>query len=198
MVDLDENFWTSRYKNGYTGWDIGYVSRPIDQYLCQIENKNLRVLIPGGGNAYEVARAWDLGFRNVYLLDISEIPIKNFLEKNPKFPKDQVHHQDFFDHDSKYDLILEQTFFCALDPSLRKPYAEKMANLLKPGGKLVGVLFDKVFENPGPPFGGTLDEYEGYFKPYFKFNRFERCKNSIPPRQGIEFWINLERLNGKS
>ncbi|MDX5339170.1 MAG: TPMT family class I SAM-dependent methyltransferase [Cyclobacteriaceae bacterium] len=194
MVDLDENFWTRRYEDGYTGWDIGSVSRPIDQYLCQIENKNLEVLVPGGGNAYEVAKAWDLGFSKVHLLDISEFPIKNFLERNPGFPQEQIHHEDFFEHQGNYDLILEQTFFCALDPKLRNSYAQKIHQLLKPGGRLVGVLFDREFMAQGPPFGGSAEEYQNYFKPFFKFQAFEKCYNSIPPRQGSELWINLQKL----
>lgn len=54
-----------------------------------------------------------------------------------------------------FDLIIEQTFFCALDPKLRPEYAVKMAELLKPGGRLVGVLFNDTLNNDKPPFGGT-------------------------------------------
>lgn len=195
--DLDENFWTRRYQDGHTGWDIGSVSTPIDQYLCQIENKNIEVLVPGGGNAYEVARAWELGFSKVFLLDISEFPIKKFLEKNPHFPPNQVYHENFFDHQRQYDLILEQTFFCALDPELRNAYAQKMHQLLKPGGRLVGVLFDREFEKQGPPFGGSAEEYRRCFMPFFEFHTFEKCNNSILPRQGTELWINLKKLDRK-
>lgn len=43
-------------------------------------------------------------------------------------------------------VLMEQTFFCAINPSLRKDYVAKMHELLAPNGKLVGVLFDKEFE----------------------------------------------------
>lgn len=193
MVDLDENFWTTRYQQGYTGWDIGSVSNPIDQYLCQIENKNIRVLVAGGGNAYEVAAAWGLGITNVHLLDISAYPIKKFLERNPTFPVSQTHHEDFFEHQGEYDLILEQTFFCALNPNLRAKYAQKMSELLKPGGRLVGVLFSVEFAKEGPPYGGSAEEYLKYFSPYFDFHSYEPCRNSIPQRAGNELWINLRK-----
>ncbi|WP_412783757.1 hypothetical protein, partial [Aeromonas sanarellii] len=62
---------------------------------------------------------------------------------------------DFFELDDKFDLILEQTFFCALDPELRNQYATKMYNLLNTNGKIAGLLFNFPLTNEGPPFGGS-------------------------------------------
>ncbi|OOG77442.1 SAM-dependent methyltransferase [Algoriphagus sp. A40] len=197
MLNLDEDFWSFRYQNGATGWDIGYASPPLYQYLCQIHTKTIDILVPGGGNAYEVAAGWALGFQNLHLLDISNLPIHNFLEKNPAFTKSQIHHQDFFEHKGSYDLVLEQTFFCALEPGLRPVYAKKMHELLNPGGRLVGVLFDREFPQMGPPFAGSAEEYRIYFEPYFELEKFEPCYNSIPERQGSELFIKLKKSDIK-
>jgi hypothetical protein len=62
----------------------------------------------------------------------------------------QIIHQNFFNHTNRYDLIVEQTFFCALHPSLRNQYVQKTYTLLNTNGKLVGVLFNKYFETDGP------------------------------------------------
>ncbi len=196
MMKLNEAFWNSRYLNGTTGWDLGKPSQPLYQYLCQIQDKNLMILVPGGGNAHEVKAAWNMGFKNVFLLDISEIPLKKFSERNPDFPLSHLIHGDFFDHKEKYDLILEQTFFCALDPSLRKAYAEKMHQLLNSGGSLVGVLFNRQFVG-GPPFGGDSEEYRGYFEPFFELEIYEACRNSEPPRAGNEWFIKLKKSNSQ-
>ena len=196
MQNLNEGFWSSRYKSGLVGWDLGTPSPPLYQYLCQLDTKTIAVLVPGAGNAHEITAAWDLGFQNIHLLDFSLLPINNFLKKNPVFPKDQIHHQNFFEHSGSYDLILEQTFFCALDPGLRPKYAEKMFELLKPEGRVVGVLFDRSFSHVGPPFGGSSTEYRAYFEPFFKLEKFEPCYNSIPARMGSELFINMKkRLN---
>lgn len=108
---LDEEYWSERYASGRTGWDIGFASPPITQYLDQIQNKNLKILIPGAGNAYEAAYAFRSGFSQVHVLDISSRPLEKFKSENPRFPADQLIHSDFFEHDGRYDLILEQTFF---------------------------------------------------------------------------------------
>ncbi|MBX9448501.1 MAG: hypothetical protein KL787_01740 [Taibaiella sp.] len=102
-----------------------------------------------------------------------------------------VHHGDFFEHRGNYDLILEQTFFCALPPGLRENYAKKMQQLLNPGGTLAGVLFHIEFEKAGPPFGGHTREYQKLFDPCFHIHKMEPCYNSIAPRDGHEVFIHL-------
>lgn len=78
-----------------------------------------------------------------------------------------------------------------MDPSLRPKYAEKVHSLLKKDGKLVGLLFDDKFNQDGPPFGGTKDEYISYFRPWFEIKYFDKAYNSIPPREGRELFICL-------
>lgn len=156
-------------------------------------NKHLSILIPGGGNGYEAEYLFEKGFKNVYLLDWSQPPLTAFAERNVAFPPTQLICEDFFLHNGLYDLIIEQTFFCAISPALRAAYAQKMHQLLAPGGKLIGLLFDTIFEKEGPPFGGSAAAYRPYFEPYFHFRHFETCYNSIPPRAGKELFIELER-----
>lgn len=193
MKKLDADFWQSRYEDGTTGWDIGYPSNPLKRYIDSLQEKDIRVLIPGCGNAYEAGYMFENGFTNVYIIDIALTPIENFRKKFPAFPPHQILHGDFFALNDSFDLILEQTFFCALDPSLRPAYAEKMASLLHPGGRLAGVLFSTIFEKEGPPFGGTTDEYLQLFNKHFKINKLEPEKESIPPRAGTEVFIEFIR-----
>lgn len=192
MTFLDEDYWTERYISGKTGWDIGFASPPIVQYLDQIENRVARILFPGAGNGFEAFYAYQNGFQNVVLLDLAMEPLQRFRRRNPGFPEDQLVHRDFFDHQGTYDLILEQTFFCALEPRLRPMYAEKMRDLLKPGGKLAGVWFDREFDFDGPPFGGSKEEYRDLFDPYFTMKTISPCYNSVPERTGSEVFIILE------
>lgn len=186
-----ENFWTNRYEEKLTGWDIGYPSTPLKEYMDQIEDKSINILIPGAGNAYEAEYLFQNGFSNVNIMDISKAPLGSFMERVSNFPKDQLLQEDFFTHIGAYDLIFEQTFFCSFEPTieLRMAYASQMHSLLKPKGKLVGLWFNHpLFEGAKRPFGGSKEEYLGYLNPYFDAQVFELAYNSIKPRSGAELF----------
>ena len=191
-MDLNEEYWNNRYAENNSGWDIGKVSTPIKEYIEKIKNKELTVLIPGAGNGYEAEFLFRCGFKNCYVLDFAEIPLLNIKKRMPDFPVNQLIQQDFFLHIGKYDLVIEQTFFCAIDPALRKLYAQHMKSLLKPNGKLVGLLFNDTLNNTPPPFGGSKEEYTILFSELFDIKVMEPCYNSIKPRQGRELFVIMQ------
>ncbi|MDP1744486.1 MAG: methyltransferase [Bacteroidota bacterium] len=193
MNQFNKEFWTARYQNNETGWDLGAPSTPLKEYIDQLKDKNLSILIPGAGNAYEAEYLFNKGFKNITVIDISSEPLKNIQKRLPDFPKENLIFGDFFDHNKQYDLILEQTFFCALDPSLREKYVEQMHKLLKPAGKLVGVVFTAPLNTEMPPFAATKEEYLALFSPKFNLKVFDTCYNSIKPREGRELFIDLEK-----
>lgn len=193
MIDLDAKFWNEKYRQGYTGWDLGYPSTPLKEFIDQVDDKTKKILIPGAGNGYEVEYLWICGFKNVTVVDLAHIPLERMNEKLPSDHTFSLIEGDFFDHSGKYDLILEQTFFCALPPYKRYDYVTQMKELLKPKGVLAGVLFNIEFNPPGPPFGGNIDEYKNLFQPHFDIRHFEQCYNSIPPRMGTEIFIHLTK-----
>ncbi len=192
--DLGVEYWEKRYLNNDFGWDIGAISTPLRTYFDGLSNKNSSILIPGAGNAYEAEYLFNQGFEHVYICDLALTPLQNFSVRCPNFPQDHLLHIDFFILQGiKFDLIVEQTFFCALNPSLRQKYFEKVTELLNPGGHLIGLLFDDRLNADHPPFGGDKNEYLTYVHPPLKIKTFETCYNSIKPRQGRELFINLEK-----
>jgi SAM-dependent methyltransferase len=190
-MDLNKNFWDLRYQNNEIGWDIGYISTPLKKYIDQLTDKNIKILIPGGGNSYEAEYLHNLGFKNVFVVDISPTALTNLKNRVPDFPKNHLINIDFFKLNNSFDLILEQTFFCALTPKLRDSYVLKMNQLLRPNGKLVGLLFNIPLNKDRPPFGGTKKEYLSYFKNYFKIEIMELSYNSISERTNNELFIKL-------
>ncbi len=189
---LDAAYWGNRYHSNETGWDLGAVSPPLKAFIDQLPNKEIRILIPGAGRAYEAEYLFLQGFINVHVIDFVAQPLVELKNRCPQFPENQMHVGDFFDFIGQFDLILEQTLFCALDPSLRHDYAQKCAELLKQGGYIAGLLFNRTFES-GPPFGGNKEEYLSVFSPYFSGIQMEECYNSLPARAGTELFVLLRK-----
>ena len=189
---VDKNYWKNRYQNQQTGWDIGYVSPPIAHYFDQLENYDLKILIPGCGNAYEAEYLYRKGFKNVFVLDITDEALDSFKRRFPEFPSENIICANFFEYYNTFDIIIEQTFFCALVPDQRNNYIIKMKSLLKPKGKLIGVLFAREFEKEGPPFGGTIEAYKFLFSRHFYIKTLENCYNSIDARMGNELFFIFE------
>lgn len=188
----DQAYWDKRWKNQDIGWDVGYPTPVFTQFIDLITDKSISILIPGCGNAYEAKYLLEKGFTNVTLIDISPQAIKQLKER---FDSEDVTIlcEDFFTHHGKYDLIFEQTFFCAISPHRREEYAQKMHELLTHDGVLFGVLFNKQFPNSFPPFGGNLGDYIPIFEPYFHIKKMETCYNSIAPRHQSELFMHLVR-----
>lgn len=190
-MKLDAAYWQNRYESGSTGWDAGTPTTPLVTYIDQLENKELRILIPGAGNGYEVEYLHNKGFKNVFVVDLASIPLETLANRIPDFPKDHLICGDFFELKDSFDLIIEQTFFCAIDPLLRERYVQKMHDLLVDGGKLVGLLWSVPMNEDTPPFGGSKPEYERLFQSSFIIRYLDHCYNSIQPRKGRELFFLL-------
>lgn len=197
-TSLTEAYWRQRYQANHTSWDAGTITPPLRAYFDQLgPTDNRRILVPGAGRAYEAEYLHQLGFSEVFVVDLAPEALRALGQRVPDFPADHLLHQDFFalHAASPFDLIVEQTFFCALDPVLRPAYAQQCARLLGAGGTLAGLLFEADFgDSSEPPFGGSRQEYRAYFEPYFEFQHFETAYNSLRPRQGRELFICLKKL----
>jgi len=192
-MNLSKFFWDNRYKTKETGWDLGKISPPLKAYFDQLKNKNLKILIPGGGHSYEAEYLHAKGFMNVYVVDVSITALSNLKDRVVDFPSNHLIQNDFFDVDSAFDLIIEQTFFCAINPNLRPAYAAKAFEILNTTGKMVGLLFDEPLNHDKPPFGGDKSEYMDYFHPYFEILIMEEAHNSIESRRGKELFFKIEK-----
>lgn len=190
-IPLDQKYWNDQYQNNTTGWNLGVVSPPIKSYIDSITNKNISILIPGCGNAYEADYLLEKGFSNITVIDIAPLLIEKLKNKYDDNTTIKVILGDF-EHHQRYDLIIEQTFFCALPSVMRQQYVLQMQKLLNINGLLIGLLFNRTFEK-GPPFGGNKMEYELLFKDTFEIKKLVNCKNSFPARENTELWIELKK-----
>ena len=191
-LPLDQTYWENQYQANATGWDLGEVSPPIKMYINTIQNKEAKILIPGCGNTYEAEYLLLQGFTNVTVIDIAPTLIVDLQRRFSENKNITIVLGDFFEHQGNYDYIIEQTFFCALPPTMRQKYVWKMHQLLSDYGKLVGLLFNREFE-VGPPFGGSLKEYEQLFQKAFVFNSITLASNSVSSRENSELVFEFQK-----
>jgi hypothetical protein len=192
-MELNADYWEERWQTGQTGWDVGYATPAIVRYIDQLHDRGIRILVPGAGNGYEAEYLWRQGFVNTHVVDLSRTALDSFQARVPDFPAAQLLHANFFDLEGPFDLVVEQTFFCALDPGLRRAYADHMQRIIRPGGALAGLLFDFPLTEEGPPFGGSKAEYFGLFTAGFEIRHLDRSAHSIAPRAGRELWVEMAR-----
>ena len=185
--------WQRHYEENDLGWDLGQVAPPFVK-LWQEEKLPLgKVLVPGCGRGHEVVFLAENGF-DVTAIDFSSGAVtylKNALKKRNL--EGRILHQDFFSldesHEGVYDLVLEQTFFCAISPKQRRDYVLNVSRILKPGGILVG-LFYHTDEQGGPPYNTTREDIETHFSENFEIQELDKTSLSSEQRKGKE-WLGI-------
>ena len=185
--------WEARYQDKNTPWDL---SGPTPEFLRLLKENIIphkgNAIIPGAGRGYDAIALAKAGL-DVDIVDFAPTALcaaqELALQEKTRIYSYRL---DAFDlgqqpyFQARYDLWLEYTFFCAIDPGLRKKYVELVCQLLKPGALFIGLFFPTSIDKEGPPFVVSQDEVEKLFSPYFEL-RFEKPQQSVKPRAGREF-----------
>ena len=206
-MDLNENaptgqpdssqtsFWVKRWEVGKLPWDLGGIPANLVSYLTRTHASPTRVLIPGCGTGYEV-RAFHEAGHDVTAIDFSGPAVAHAKEVLGQLG-DKVIQGNFFKHnfgDRRYGLIYERGFLCSLPPARWPDYAARMADLLLPGGRLVG-LFLYGQEPEPPPFPLTEETAAALLGRSFRLvNNEAVTAKSVPVYQGLEHWQEWERV----
>jgi SAM-dependent methyltransferase len=184
------DFWTVRYAAGKTPWDFGGVPLGLKSFLARSSAPG-RVLVPGCGSGYEVQAFHEAGY-DVSAIDFSPAAVEQ-AKRVLGGSAERVILGDFFTHDfgqHGFDLIYERTFLCSMTPSRWPAYVNRMAELLLPGGRLIGVFLygHRPPSSSGPPFPLTEREAEQLFKQRFELVRSEALTDSLPLFRDMEKW----------
>ena len=192
------SFWEQRYEKGEIGWDLG-AETPVFTAISE-KLKLGKVCILGCGNGYDAISFSKKGF-SVTAVDFARTPINNLqIAARSLSLSIETIKKDIFDlipdYSSQFDYIIEQTCFCAIDPRKRQQYSNLVHDLLKVGGKLIGLWMplDKDIIDGGPPFGVKENEIKKLFSTKWKIT--EECfpTQSIEARKGREKLIVFEKL----
>ncbi len=181
--------WQNHYDNDDLRWDLGQVAPPFIRLWEENKLPRGKVIIPGCGQGHEVLFLAEKGF-DVTGLDYApgagELLLQSLKEKKLLA---EVLNQDFFqldeNHNARYDLMLEQAFFCAIHPSSRSAYVETATRILKKGGLLAG-LFYETGEEGGPPFNTTPSDILDHFSDTFHIEILQKTPHSVEKRKDKE------------
>lgn len=185
--------WQGHYESNDLGWDLGEVAPPFVKLWQEKKLPVGKVLVPGCGRGHEVVFLAQNGFE-VTAIDFSlgaVTYLENILQERKL--KGRVLHQDFFSlddsHNGVYDIVLEQTFFCAIPPRQRPDYVLNVARILKPGATLVG-LFYHTDKEGGPPHNTTREDIEAHFSKQFEIQQLDKTSLSAEQRKDKE-WLGI-------
>ena len=193
MEGYSQTDWQRHYDEDDLGWDLGHVAPPFVDLLESNAIFPCKTLVPGCGRGHEVIFLAENGF-DVTALDFSTGAVNHLnsfiLERKLNI---KVLNLDFFEldstHDCLYDLLIEQTFFCAISPSQRPLYVETVARILKKGGMIAG-LFYHTGQEGGPPFNTTRQDIIKHFSDSFEIRELAQAKNSADKRKDKE-WLAI-------
>lgn len=195
---MDAGFWNSRYESDQTPWDFGGVPADLQAFLKRKKKQlqGARVLVPGCGSGYEVKAFAEAG-ADVIGLDIAPAGVKRAKEIVGEQYAGRIVHGNFFTHPfepASFDIIYERTFLCAIPPHAREKYRDRMAELLKRSGLLVGYFFYKKTDpRDGPPYGLAWGEGDALFAHHFLLLKDDPVSDSLPLFAGRERWQERHR-----
>ncbi|MGD1851987.1 MAG: methyltransferase [Cyanophyceae cyanobacterium] len=190
--------WNQRYKDQDTGWDLGQPSPVLAAFLPEyLKQNNLlerspKAAVVGCGRGHDARFIAKLGIETVGF-DFAPLAVKEAwkLARRSQLTEKQLRFEemDIFavspELQGQFDLVIEHTCFCAINPDRRADYVASVRSLLKPNGQLIGVFY--THNRPGgPPFGTNEAQILDVFLPKFKREFWQLSDHSIGRREGNE------------
>ncbi len=213
---MEGKFWIDAWEEGRTGFHAPEYQGKLLKFFPELGAKTgQKVLVPLCGKTRDLL--WlaeqDLNVHGVELSEkaVSEFFVENHFEakvsEDPRF-KNFSHKNikiscgDFFKlTDQDYDFIYDRAALVALPPEMRKNYAQKISQMIKPGGKylLLSFEYDQA-EMTGPPFSVTEKEVQELYGKHFRIRLVDTSipKNESPRLSTVTTLFNktyiLEKL----
>ncbi len=177
-------YWSERYRADTAGWDLG---GPCPVFVAWLERKASppveRVAFPGCGHGHDLRHWVERGYDAVGF-DFAELDTDLPIEKRDVFTLGES-------HKAAFDIIVEYTCYCAIDPARRPEYVRALRGALAPGGIVLALLFPIGPRDGGPPFGVLESEIETVWGAEFEVVSVTTPAESVKPRQGRELLVEL-------
>lgn len=219
---LTPDYWQGRFEKGDTPWELGHPSVVLMEAFDEVARrgtsvKGLTVLSPGCGTGSDAVAIAQRG-ANVLAVDWSPSAEKELAHKWTATPATSGGGLEFVSGDffaippRPVDCVAEHTFFCAIDPSARPQYVQRIAEWVKQGGFVVGNFFilseqeasalpgfSLTQSGEGPPFATTVFQLETLFSPFFRTVELRQANQQEPDRRPGMEWIGIfERVTRRA
>lgn len=204
---LPDERWERKYQTRSDGWELGRVPPPLARALAQIElGSGQRAIVIGSGRGHEarllLRRSAEKDVR-ITAIDIAPSAARHLRNAAAREGLDhdgrlEVLTADLFKLATEparrgaYDLLVEHCVFCAIEPTRRAEYAQAVADLLRPGGLLVGLFYCHSYPG-GPPYATRPAEVRAALQPAFELISQEVPADSVITRAEQELLLILRR-----
>ncbi|KAH7442715.1 hypothetical protein KP509_03G100900 [Ceratopteris richardii] len=201
FLNLKTDSWEECWVNDVTPWDLGKVTPVVADLVKRNDLPVGCALVPGCGSGYDVV-ALASHERHVIGLDISSTAVGQAqkLWHERESSAFEFLCADFFEYKPRdpFDLILDYTFFCALEPSLRSLWGVKVNELLASEGELITIMFPMDTFEGGPPYAVSLHAYEKALHPHgLRCTYFQENALAVEKRKGREYLGRWKRCVNK-
>lgn len=164
----DAGFWETIWEDEGGPWDLGGPHPGLRAALdLGLLEDRPRVVVPGCGGGHDAVLLAEHG-HDVVGVDFARHAVEraNALAAARGVTLD-VRQADIFDLEREpagsFDAAFEYTCFCAIDPAMRDRYAALLTHLIRPGGRLLMMVFPMERPPGGPPHRVTLDAVRSRF-----------------------------------
>lgn len=190
-------FWNGQYLSNETPWDTRKDVYPaLPGLVAQLKLLKSRVLVAGCGRGHDAAWFAQAGHL-VTAIDYSAEAIKQAKELYGHIQGLTFVQADVFNlpqsYDKNFDVVLEHTLYCAIDPEKRNDLVKAWRRVLVDNGHLLGLFFASERAD-GPPYGGSEWELRSRLAKTFRPLYWQRLHNSAPKRLGTELFVYAQKL----
>ena len=190
-------FWDAIYQTDCQPWDLG---QPTPTFMRLLQSGRFppgAVLVLGAGSGHDAREFARHGF-TVTAVDFSAEAVRAMRTLADPAAPVQIEQADMFalpeSWHSTFDYVLDYMCLCAIDPTRRPAYADVVARLLRPGGRLIHLAYPLGSQPGGPPFAINSDAVVFMFRQRgFVLSEREKVTDSVPHRRGREELLILEK-----
>lgn len=187
--------WEARWEEGRTPWDAGKSAPVLHELVAADALPHGRAFVPGAGSGYDLLTLASEQ-RTTVGLDLAPVAKTQFetlAAGHPHRARTEYVVGDAFTYapQTRFDLMWDYTFLCALPAKLRPQWAALVDRVLAPHGELVALIFPVVPDadpDEGPPYPMTPELVTDLLAPGFSVKSIAPVERSNPGRSGKE-WL---------